>query len=848
MNTKDELQLISNSEDKPIAIEGSSYPLEKLSSRNFEILLYNIYKLKIDSKNIANFDQVTLMQGIAERGRDLTLYTKKKVTGLIQCKHSSKVDKRYNSNEIGEEITKFILHYLCDSTLITDIDNFQYIFATNTDISEDAQTFLLSTNSYVINYPHLVRNWVKNNLKKHKKLNLKNDPTTLLKVQGVFSKISISKLTQEDINIEITKNEETIAPRFFKIKTVADNSHVDNILNLITTYIKPKLDSIIVNQEKGSEKLRYAEGITKYLKASFENYSYVRTIVFGNNKQKLEDLYVPLTLKSKKDGSEFLNDQFNKNLLDTHKKVLISSSAGMGKSTFAKNLFLQIIRAKYGIPIFIELRRLTDKNSILGEIVNKLKPLYGKLDVNELFKMIEKGHFIFILDGFDEIEDLYKEKVIQKLNDFISKTSGNNFLLTSRPETALASFADFQEFEIKDLTLKEAFAVLAKYGKNLEHSNELISKLKGNVLKPIEEFLKNPLLVSLLYKAYEYKRTIPYKKHLFYAQVFDALFEHHDLTKDGFTRQKKSKLDIGKFDAVLRYVAYKSSIQRKSEYLKSDLEALLVSAQSFLGYEFSTSEYIKDLVSTVPLFTLEGNYYNWSHKSLQDYFSARFIQMDSGDLQTSILLKIYQSPNCDRFDNVLDILYEIDYKAFRNVIIKELVKDFFEFSQSTYTKYDNVNEDSIRLRKSYMFKRKVHIMLNNETQPPFEENLYTIENIFTATSTAGTMLFTTLAHYQNYFVLFLARKSNKIAGFIEKTRTLTPILDDSNKRLKFKTLELSDEKDSWPNQDYILFEQINQTLKFHFSYNINALASETERNKIEQEQELQPKDDLLRFD
>lgn len=55
----------------------------------------------------------------------------------------------------------------------------------------------------------------------------------------------------------------------------------------------------------------------------------------------------------------------------------------------------------------------------------------------------------------------------------------------------------------------------------------------------INEFLKNPLLVSLLFAAFDFKQTIPLKKHIFYRQVFDAYFDSHDLSKgDSYVHEK----------------------------------------------------------------------------------------------------------------------------------------------------------------------------------------------------------------------------------------------------------------------------------------------------------------------
>lgn len=95
----------------------------------------------------------------------------------------------------------------------------------------------------------------------------------------------------------------------------------------------------------------------------------------------------------------------------------------------------------------------------------------------------------------------------------------------------LTTFGDFQAFQIKDLKEPEAYALLGRYDGNGETSQRLIAELKAERNKSVKEFLKNPLLVTLLFIVYDYKTTIPFKKHFFYSQIYDALYEGHDLSK-----------------------------------------------------------------------------------------------------------------------------------------------------------------------------------------------------------------------------------------------------------------------------------------------------------------------------
>jgi len=73
-----------------------------------------------------------------------------------------------------------------------------------------------------------------------------------------------------------------------------------------------------------------------------------------------------------------------------------------------------------------------------------------------LLHLLKSGQFIFFLDGFDEITFEDRRKVTEDIQSFIAKAFDNLFVITSRHETALASFGEFREFTIKPLSKQEA--------------------------------------------------------------------------------------------------------------------------------------------------------------------------------------------------------------------------------------------------------------------------------------------------------------------------------------------------------------------------------------------------------
>jgi hypothetical protein len=357
--------------------------------------------------------------------------------------------------------------------------------------------------------------------------------------------------------------------------------------------------------------------------------------------------------------------------------------------------------------VFIELRKLRGDVGIPEYIINELNPIDDEIDKNFILKLIKEGGFIFFLDGYDEIPFKERDKVTSNLQDFISKAGDNLFILTSRPDSSLPSFADFQEFAIDPLDTEEAFELLRKYDNKGRLSGEIISKLRGDTINKVQDFLTNPLLVSLLYKSYEHKPIIPFKKHTFYRQVFDALFESHDLTKGGaFTREKHSQLHSEDFHRVLRALGFITVRIGQIEYDKDSLLAHIRDArQRCPDLNFKEGDFLKDLLTTVPLFNSEGDYYKWSHKSIQEYFAAQYIWLDAKHNQENILRRMAQNKENQKYINVLDLYYDMDNKTFRRTILYDLICKFLTHMDSAYSQIDRgkVKEEFITARKILTF-------------------------------------------------------------------------------------------------------------------------------------------------
>ncbi|WP_242264893.1 NACHT domain-containing NTPase [Bacillus cereus group sp. BfR-BA-01422] len=482
-----------------------------------------------------------------------------------------------------------------------------------------------------------------------------------------------------------------------------------SVTGVMNTWVKPKMEAI-KERRKIDTKLEsyFFDVFHDYLVRTYEQNKFVNVIALGNNQVDIDKIYYPLTISNENGEESYSLTDYKSILFNKYKKVIIEDRAGMGKSTIMKKLFISCIEKNEGIPIFIELRKIQEDTEIVDLVLEQLNSIHLEHDKKVILEMINRGDFIFFLDGFDEIPFDYKDKITHNLKEFIAKSNNNIFILTSRSDNVLSSFGQFKKFHINGLETDEAYGLIERYDKflNLNLSESIINQINKNIeqkaFNDLEEFLKVPFLVSLIYLTYKHKRDVPLQKDQFYRKVYDAMFEEHDLSKDGYKRQRYSGLSIDQLHKLLRKLGYLCLIENRVEYKKDKLLSLIEkSADSPYFENIKPHDVFKDLIYNVPLIIEEGLRYRWAHKSFMEYFSAQFIFMDNGDLKEKILENVMNSNKFTIYSNMLDLYYDIDQETFDKAIIYPILKDYIEYI-GDIAQYKT---DEEILYKEFMYKK-----------------------------------------------------------------------------------------------------------------------------------------------
>ena len=451
---------------------------------------------------------------------------------------------------------------------------------------------------------------------------------------------------------------------------------------LIEKYIVPIMSSLY---KTATHEKRAISTFKKYIERAQDKYKYLSTIVFQNRKKELLDLYIPLHIQKKpkaKGDDPIIIEKFNEIIFSKSAHILITDSAGMGKSTLLKFLLLKALDQLACIPILIELRRIKSNLSLNDCILQEVNGDSQVLDFDEIIKICNSPQFVFLFDGLDEVSANEYHSANEQISRFSEQLPNARIILTSRPDLTLSSHSSYLEFQIKPLSREDAYALIRKYDPENIVAISLIDTL--NKSKTYHDFLTNPLIVSLLFKAYESKSIIPLKRHIFFRQVYDALYDNHDLTKaHAYARSKKSSLDCEDFHRILRGLGMLSIHQGKIEFTRDEFASIVEAASKRLSNKtFNTNDFIDDVTKAVPMFKKEGNAYIWTHKSFQDYFAAQYIQQEALVNCSEIFDSIINSKNVSRFENMMLLFAEINPALFKMYftapVIDLILKDMHE--------------------------------------------------------------------------------------------------------------------------------------------------------------------------
>lgn len=429
-----------------------------------------------------------------------------------------------------------------------------------------------------------------------------------------------------------------------------------------------------------SIKWKMKEEIQSYVNNTYEKFRLTKNLLFRNEPIDFLRNYIPITLTINEKRIRTKNPM---DLFEEYNKIAILGNAGSGKTTFLKFLTINCITQEDYIPVYIELRLFNIENIDFESFITRIISNESKDKVSELFK---KGGFIFLFDGFDEINYSEGSSAINQIQNFISNYNNNNFIISSRPGTNVESLNEFHVCEIAPLTETDIIFYIERL--NLSNTKKEIFFQSIENDDYFHQYLTTPLFLSIYinYITNHSETNFPKNKSIFFRNIIDTLFSKHDaVSKLGFVRPKLSGLNKDELEKVATILAFRGLITGQNTFSKDILikELELIKRNQIL--EFENDKLIYDLTITVNILIVIGDFYSFVHILILEYLAALFIarlpQIEKGLFYNRIM----GEEKIPLSSSLLNFLSELDFQM--------LIKDFIIPKLENYS-FPNLNSPS----------------------------------------------------------------------------------------------------------------------------------------------------------
>lgn len=367
-----------------------------------------------------------------------------------------------------------------------------------------------------------------------------------------------------------------------------------------------------------------SEVIRDYLEATITRCSHVRTLLYREMGADLGRLYVS-TLFSRNE-QEVSEDELFAHVANSH-RVIVSGTAGSGKSMFMKHVALHGIRSECGkIPIMVEMRNINhSQSSILQHIRDDVLGAHMP-DLNDeiLDALLRSGLFRLVLDGLDETHFERRSVYRQELDYICRRYSSLEIILSTRPEEETLALPSFTVYRVLPLPQETAKELISRIEYDPIVKTGFISNFK-KIYTTHFEMASNPLLLTMLLLTYDQVGEIPSRMHVFYNQAFETLVLKHDRLKAHYVRPTYSTLDLESIKKVYSLFCTASFAENEISFTEERCLALVGDSLSYYNIGSEAPAILNDLIFSYSMLKRDGLFITFVHRSFQEYFCAVFV-------------------------------------------------------------------------------------------------------------------------------------------------------------------------------------------------------------------------------
>ncbi|WP_353168631.1 NACHT domain-containing protein [Acinetobacter sp.] len=385
---------------------------------------------------------------------------------------------------------------------------------------------------------------------------------------------------------------------------------------------------------------------------------------FQNPKLKYNDeIYIIDTIKEIYDDSKINNC----------KNFILRGTVGQGKSILMRYLAINDLVNNSKIPIFIELKNISKTKNISLLINEQLSSWIGNNNDELINILLRSGKISIYLDAFDEIDSDFLQQSYGEINNLCQSYKDLVVVVSSRPETIITQSALFEIIDLLPYTIDEQEGLIEKLVEDNENKKILIESIK-NSTHEVKSVLTTPLMVVLFIKQYTVGFSVPQHVSDFYKNIFDVVTFTHDRSKGIEKRKSYSSLNQEQLEIIFERFCFETFLVERTVFDKQEFIKLLrksIEKNNILNFT-DFNNLIFDYTRFACLILQDGNEYTFIHKSIQEFYVAKFIENLPENLAEKVIdVKLNDSLQTTNYLEFLKILKPYFYNKF--YILKGLV-------------------------------------------------------------------------------------------------------------------------------------------------------------------------------
>ncbi len=317
-----------------------------------------------------------------------------------------------------------------------------------------------------------------------------------------------------------------------------------------------------------------------------------------------------------------------------HSKLFILGKPGAGKTTFMKHTALRAIKHEIKkVPIFVTLKELSDSGKeILPFIVHQFQVYHFPQPQPFVQRVLNNGDAIVLFDGLDEVnlEDNKRDNLIQALNEFVYRYSDCPVLITCRVAATDYLFTQFEYVEMADFDEAQMERYIDHWfaRDEVKRVNCRKALLEDESNNAVRELAQVPLLLALLCLVFEERNEFPPQRHEIYEEATRALLSKWDASRNISRDIVYQQLSLARKQKLLATIAAQTF--EKGEYFLRERDVVRQIDDYLVGvpglHEPDTELVLRAMEVQHGIFVERARkIYSFSHLTLQEYFTARYI-------------------------------------------------------------------------------------------------------------------------------------------------------------------------------------------------------------------------------